>query len=70
VSRSTTPPRYRVKLRQLGEANLVVGFADTTLVVRALMAVYRSPLLRQRERGQLVVIDQDDEAIVERRDVP
>lgn len=63
------PPRYRIEWRQAGQAGLIVGFADTALVAKALMGVQRARLLRRREHGQVVVIDQDDDAIVERRDV-
>jgi hypothetical protein len=64
-----TPPRYRVEQRVAGEPGFIVGFADTPLVYRSLLAVGAARLAREGTAGEVVAIDQDTEAVVARRDV-
>ncbi len=62
-------PRYRVEHRAPDMATLSVGFADTPLVCRALLAVGGSRALRERTGGDLVVVDQATEADLASRPV-
>jgi hypothetical protein len=62
-------PRYRVEERQPDLAAFIVGFADTPAQYRALLARRAAQLTRSRVPAELVVIDQESEAIVVRRDV-
>ena len=62
-------PRYRVEERQQDLAALIVGFADTSLQYRTLLAHRAAHLTRAGSAAELVVIDQESEAIVVRRDV-
>jgi hypothetical protein len=62
--------RYRVEERQPDLAALMVGFADTPLQYQTLLALHAAHLTLARAQAELVVIDQDSEVIVLRRDVP
>jgi hypothetical protein len=62
-------PRYRVQERTPDLADFIVGFADTPAQYRALLARHAARLTRERSAAELVVIDQESEAIVVRRDV-
>jgi hypothetical protein len=62
-------PRYRVEERTPDLADFIVGFADTPAQYRALLARRAAQLTRSRVPAELVVIDQESEAIVVRRDV-
>jgi hypothetical protein len=62
-------PRYRVEERVPDLAAFIVGFADTSAQYRALLARRAAQLTRSRVSAELVVIDQDSEAIAVRRDV-
>lgn len=62
-------PRYRVEEHSPDLAALIVGFADTPAQYRTLLARRAVELTRARMRAELVVIDQESEAIVVRRDV-
>ena len=62
-------PRHRVEERQPDLAALIVGFADTPAQYRTLLAGRAAHLTRARRWAELVVIDQESEAIVVRRDV-
>jgi hypothetical protein len=62
-------PCYRVEERQPDLAALIVGFADTPLQYRTLLARRAARLSRARVRAELVVIDQDSEAVVLRCNV-
>ena len=52
-------PRYRVEHRTRDRATLIVGFADTPLVCRSLVAVGVGRALRERTGGELVVVDKE-----------
>jgi hypothetical protein len=62
-------PRYRVEERVPNLAAIIVGFADTPRQYRTLLTLRASQLTRARSSAELVVIDQESEAIVVRRDV-
>jgi hypothetical protein len=62
-------PRYRVEERVPDLAAFIVGFADTPAQYRALLARRAAQLTRERSLAELVVIDQESEAIIVRRDV-
>ena len=62
-------PRYRVEERQRDLAAFIVGFADTPLQYRTLLARRAAQLTRAGSPTELVVIDQESETIVVRRDV-
>ena len=62
-------PRYRVEERTPDLAAFIVGFADTPDRYQSLLARHAAQLTRSRVPAELVVIDQDSEAIVVRRDV-
>ena len=62
-------PRYRVEERQPHLADFIVGFSDTPAQYQALLARHAARLTRERSAAELVVIDQESEAIVVRRDV-
>jgi hypothetical protein len=64
-----TFPRYRVEERTVNLAALAVGFADTPVQYRTLLARRAAQLTRARVRAELVVIDQESDVIVVRRDV-
>ena len=68
-SRAISFPRYRVEERSPSLAAFIVGFADTPAQYRALLARRASHLTRERSSAELVVIDQESDAIVVRRDV-
>jgi hypothetical protein len=55
-------PRYRVEHRASNMAPLIVGFADTPLQYRSLVAVAVGRLLREHAGGELVVVDQTTDA--------
>ena len=63
-------PRYRVEERVPDLAAFIVGFADTPLQYQTLLALHAAHLTLARVQAELVVIDQDSEVIVLRRDVP
>ena len=50
-------PRYRVEERVPGLAAFIVGFADTPVQYRALLARRAAQLTRTRSTAELVVID-------------
>ena len=61
----TAPPRYRIEHRHPDLSPLVVAFARSELVGLARLAVARARLRRQRERGAVVLVDQEtDEDLV------
>ena len=62
-------PRYRVEEHMLDQAAFIVGFADSPPQYRALLTRRAAQLIRAGSAAELVVIDQDSEAIVVRRDV-
>jgi hypothetical protein len=62
-------PRYRVEERVPDQAAFILGFADTLVHYRALLARRAAQLTRARSSAELVVIDQDSEAVVVRRHV-
>jgi hypothetical protein len=62
-------PRYRVEERQPDLAAFIVGFADTSVQYQTLLTHRAAQLSRARVRAELVVIDQESEAVVVRRDV-
>ena len=62
-------PRYRVEHRTRDRATLIVGFADTPLECRALVAVGAGRALREGTGGDLVVVDQETETDLARRPV-
>ena len=62
-------PRYRVEERSPHLAAFIVGFADTPVQYQTLLAHRAAHVTRARSRAELVVIDQESEAIVVRRDV-
>jgi hypothetical protein len=62
-------PRYRVEERKPDLAAFIVGFADTPAQYQAVLARRAAQLMRARVPAELVVIDQESDAIVGRRDV-
>ena len=62
-------PRYRVERRVPREAAFIVGFADTPVIYRSLLAVGAARLLRDGTAGEVIAVDQDTEEIVGRRSV-
>ena len=62
-------PRYRVEEHVPDQAAFIVGFADTPAQYRTLLARRAAHLTRARSAAELVVIDQDTDGILERRDV-
>jgi hypothetical protein len=68
-SRAVSFPRYRVEERSPSLAAFIVGFADTPAQYQTLLARLAAQLSRARSPAELVVIDQESEAIVVRRDV-
>jgi hypothetical protein len=62
-------PRYRVEERSPDLATLIVGFADTPVQYRSLLAVRASQLTGARVPAELLVIEQETEAVVIRRTV-
>lgn len=62
-------PRYRVEERTPDRADFIVGFADTTDQYRVLLGRHAARLTRAGYSAELVVIDQESEEIVVRRDV-
>ena len=63
-------PRYRVEEHSPDLAAFIVGFADTPPQYRSLLTRRAAHLTRVRSAAELVVIDQEREAIIVRRDVP
>ena len=68
-SRAASFPRYRVEERSPSLAAFIVGFADTPAQYQTLLSRRAAQLTRARSSAELVVIDQENEAIVVRRDV-
>jgi hypothetical protein len=68
-SRALSFPRYRLEERSPGLAAFIVGFADTPAQFQTLLSRRAAQLLRAHVPAELVVIDQESEAIVVRRDV-
>ena len=62
-------PRYRVEERAPDLAAFIVGFADTPAEYQTLLTDRAAQLTRSCMPADLVVIDQESEAIVVRRDV-
>jgi len=62
-------PRYRVEERTPDLAAFIVGFADTRLQYRTLLARRAAELTRAGASAELVIIDQESEAVIMRRDV-
>ena len=62
-------PRYRVEERVPDLADFIVGFADTSAQYLMLLARRAALLTRVGSAAELVVIDQESEEIVMRRDV-
>ena len=63
-------PRYRVEERTPDLAAFIVGFADTPLQYQTLLLRRTAHLTLAQVQAELVIIDQDSEAIVLRCDVP
>jgi hypothetical protein len=63
-------PRYRVEERTPDLAAFIVGFADTPLQYQTLLVQHAAHLTLAQVQAELVIIDQDSEAIVLRCDVP
>jgi hypothetical protein len=63
-------PRYWVEERVPDLAAFIVGFADTPAQYQTLLLRRAAHLTLARAQAELVVIDQDSEVIVLRRDVP
>ena len=63
-------PRYRVEERQPDLAAFIVGFADTPLQYQTLLIQHAAHLTLAQVQAELVIIDQESEAIVLRCDVP
>jgi hypothetical protein len=59
---------YRVEERTANLAAFIVGFADTPVQYRTLLARRAAQLTRAGCAAELVVIDQEHEVIVARRD--
>jgi len=68
-SRAVSFPRYRLEERSPGLAAFIVGFADTPAQYQTLLSRRAAQLIRARASAELVVINQESEAIVVRRDV-
>jgi hypothetical protein len=68
-SRAFSFPRYRVEERSPSLAAFIVGFADTPAQYQTLLSRRSAQLSRAHLPAELVVIDQESEAIVVRRDV-
>ena len=66
---SLSVPRYRVEERQPDLAAFIVGFADTPAQYQTLLAARAAHLTRARLWAELVVIDQESEATIVRRNV-
>jgi hypothetical protein len=62
-------PRYRVEERAPDLADFIVGFADTPAEYQTLLLRRAAYLSRVGSAAELVVINQESEAIVVRRDV-
>ena len=62
-------PRYRVEERVPDLADFIVGFADTPDQYQLLLARRAARLTQAGYSAELVVIDQESEEIVMRRDV-
>jgi hypothetical protein len=62
-------PRYRVEEHQRELAAFIVGFADTVLQYETLVALHAAQLTRAGVHAELVVIEQDTERVILRRDV-
>ena len=62
-------PRYRVEEHVSDQAAFIVGFADMPLQVRMLLALRAAQLTRAESSDELLVIDQDTEAVIVRRQV-
>ena len=68
-SRAVSFPRYRLEEHAPGLAAFIVGFADTPAQYQALLSRRAAQLSRAHLPAELVVIDQESEAIIVRRDV-
>ena len=66
---SSRAASYWVEERSPGLAAFIVGFADTPAQYQALLSRRAAQLSRAHVPAELVVIDQESEAIVMRRDV-
>jgi hypothetical protein len=62
-------PRYRIEERAPDMAAIIVGFADTPLQFETLLSRRAAQLIRAQSAAHLVVIDQDTDTVVLRRDV-
>jgi hypothetical protein len=62
-------PHYRVEERTPDLAAFIVGFADTSAQYQMLLARRAAHQTRVGSAAELVVIDQESEEIVMRRDV-
>jgi hypothetical protein len=62
-------PRYRVEERSPNLAAFIFGFADTPAQYQMLLARRAAHLTRAGLAAELVVIDQDSEAVIMRHDV-
>jgi hypothetical protein len=68
-SRAVSFPRYRIEERSPGLAAFIVGFADTPAQYQTLLSRRAAHLSRARSPAELVVIDQESETIIVRRNV-
>ena len=68
-SRAVSFPRYRLEERSPGLAAFIVGFADTPAQYQTLLSRRAAHLICARSSAELVVIDQESEAVIMRRDV-
>jgi hypothetical protein len=67
--RAVAFPRYRLEERSPSLAAFIVGFADAPAQYQTLLSHRAAQLSRARSPAELVVIDQESEEIVVRRDV-
>ncbi len=63
-------PSYRVEERQPDLAAFIVGFPDTPLQYQTLLIQHAAHLTLAQVQAELVIIDQESEAMVLRCDVP
>jgi hypothetical protein len=62
-------PYYRVEVRTPDMVAIIVRFADTPLQSETLLSRRAPQLIRAQSAAQFVVIDQDTDTVVIRRDI-
>lgn len=65
---SPDAPGHRTAEHSSDRAAGIIGFADTPFIYQALRAPRVAQLQRERQRGDRLIVDQDTEEIVFRRD--